>query len=80
MPALTAMAGLQREILVNAARLCAPGGILLYSTCSLEPEENQEQVADFLRNHPGFRTIDQRLWLPEETHDGTFGALFRREA
>ena len=48
------MARMQRELLDNAARLLKPGGILVYSTCTTEPEENQGMVDRFLSEHPGF--------------------------
>jgi 16S rRNA (cytosine967-C5)-methyltransferase len=51
---LAALVHLQRELLSSAAALVRPGGVLIYSTCSLEPEENEEQVRDFLLRHPGF--------------------------
>ncbi len=51
---LAALAQLQREILDGAAGLVPPGGILLYATCSLEPEENEEQVTTFLQRHRSF--------------------------
>lgn len=38
----------------SAAGLVAPGGVLVYSTCSIERVENQQQVAAFLRRHPEF--------------------------
>jgi 16S rRNA (cytosine967-C5)-methyltransferase len=44
----------QRRILAAAARLVRPGGWLVYATCSLEPEENDEVVRDFLATHPAF--------------------------
>ena len=44
----------QAELLVQAARLVEPGGILVYATCSIEPEENAESVASFLREHSDF--------------------------
>jgi 16S rRNA (cytosine967-C5)-methyltransferase len=50
-PRLTA---LQKEMLENAASLLKPGGWLVYSTCSLEPEENTEQVDRFIQGHPEF--------------------------
>ncbi|MHB9029294.1 MAG: 16S rRNA (cytosine(967)-C(5))-methyltransferase RsmB [Candidatus Latescibacterota bacterium] len=50
-PRLTA---LQKEMLDNAASLIKPEGRLVYSTCSLEPEENTEQVDSFLDRHPDF--------------------------
>lgn len=44
---------LQKEILEAAARIVKPGGRLVYSTCTLEPEENEEVVRWFLRRHSG---------------------------
>ena len=43
--AIATLASAQRELIAAAAELLAPGGCLLYSTCSLEPEENAEVVA-----------------------------------
>lgn len=51
---LDALTRLQREILDGAAAIVPPGGALLYATCSLEPEENEEQVDAFLQRHTGF--------------------------
>ena len=48
----------QRAILNNAARYVRPGGVLLYSTCTLLRRENEEVVRDFLSGHPGFRGED----------------------
>jgi 16S rRNA (cytosine967-C5)-methyltransferase len=47
----------QREILDNAAKLVNVGGCLVYSTCSIEPEENVEAIRWFLQSHPNF-TLD----------------------
>jgi 16S rRNA (cytosine967-C5)-methyltransferase len=44
----------QRGILENAASLVKPGGVLVYSTCTTEPEENIGLVRDFLTRHPEF--------------------------
>jgi 16S rRNA (cytosine967-C5)-methyltransferase len=46
---------LQRGLLANAALLVRPGGVLVYSTCSLEPEEGERQIEEFLAIAPGFR-------------------------
>lgn len=51
------MAGLQRNLLTNASRLVRLGGILIYSTCSLEPEEGEHQIAAFLGSSPDFTRV-----------------------
>lgn len=48
------LAALQRELLENAARHLRPGGVLVYATCTTEPEENEGQVEAFLQDHPEF--------------------------
>lgn len=47
----------QHRLLAHAATLLKPGGILVYSTCSLEPEEGERQVARFLTENPGFEIV-----------------------
>jgi 16S rRNA (cytosine967-C5)-methyltransferase len=59
---LEAVRPLQREILDGCAELVEPGGLLVYSTCSLEPEENEAQVNAFLSRRRDFR----RLPLPSD--------------
>ncbi len=54
----------QLSLLQQVAPLLMPGGTLIYSTCSLEPEENQQVVAQFLRQHPGFKLEHERQLLP----------------
>jgi 16S rRNA (cytosine967-C5)-methyltransferase len=48
------LAGAQRDMLEAAVDVVKPGGLLVYSTCTLEPEENEEQIDSFLRRHPEF--------------------------
>ncbi len=48
------MAARQSAMLANAVHLVRPGGTLVYSTCSLEPEEGQDQIEAFLQVHPDF--------------------------
>jgi len=51
---LKALAGIQAKLLDNAAKMLKPGGVLVYCTCSLEPEEGAEQIAKFLARTDGF--------------------------
>jgi 16S rRNA (cytosine967-C5)-methyltransferase len=76
---LAQLVALQREILEAAAAHVKPGGRLVYSTCSNEPEENAEQVAAFLAAHPDFTEVDRRESVPFETgHDGAFACALVR--
>ena len=73
------LAALQSGILDSAARLVKSGGTLVYSTCSLEPEENGGQVAAFLARHPEFSAVAARESLPFETgEDGAFATSLVR--
>ncbi len=68
--------GTQLGLLKQAAPLVKPGGALVYSTCSLEPEENQELVKQFLGEHAGFKVESERELLPFT--DGVDGAYVAR--
>lgn len=86
------LAQLQQQILEGVAPLVSPGGLLVYATCSLEPEENELQVQRFLSEHPEFElepasqdSLPQRdgmlRVLPHEHgFDGAFAARLRRAA
>lgn len=75
---LETLSDIQRQILGNALPCLKPGGHLLYSTCSLEPEENEEQVAAFQHSHPKVELLDSRHSLPfQDGFDGSYAALFR---
>ena len=76
---LAQLVALQREILEAAAAHVKPGGRLVYSTCSNEPEENAEQVAASLSAHPDFTEAGRRESVPFETgHDGAFACALVR--
>jgi 16S rRNA (cytosine967-C5)-methyltransferase len=65
----------QLELLQQAAAVLKPGGTLVYSTCSLEPEENSEVVKEFLAAHQNFKPASERQLLPFADHvDGAFVA------
>lgn len=69
----------QLELLRQAATRLKPGGVLVYSTCSLEPEENGEVVKQFLTTHAGFRLEHERELRPfADSADGAFTARLIR--
>lgn len=58
------LAALQRAILQGVAPCVRPGGVLVYATCTTEPEENEAAVEAFLADHPEFRLEDAGQHLP----------------
>jgi len=72
------LAGLQLKLLTAAAERLAPGGRLVYSTCSIEPEENSGVIARFLESTPGFQIKETREFFPGEPSDGGFQTLLIR--
>jgi 16S rRNA (cytosine967-C5)-methyltransferase len=66
----------QLDLLKRAATKLNPGGVLVYSTCSLEPEENSEVVREFLAAHSNFKLEAERELLPFA--DGVDGAYIAR--
>ncbi|MBO6676229.1 MAG: RsmB/NOP family class I SAM-dependent RNA methyltransferase [Rhizobiales bacterium] len=62
-----ALAKLQADLLTHAATLVTPGGVLVFATCSLEPEEGEAQIKRFLRNHEGWALVpvDPNLAPPD---------------
>lgn len=67
---------IQLELLHDAAGILKPDGVLVYSTCSLEPEENGDVVKEFLAGHPDFKLESERELLPFV--DGVDGAYVAR--
>lgn len=71
---------LQAEILDLAARAVRPGGALVYSTCSNEPEENFEQAQAFVGRHPDFEVEAHDESVPHQSRrDGAFAVRLRRK-
>ena len=81
----------QGEILREAAKLVRPGGLLVYSTCTFAPQEDEEAVAAFLSEHPEFTPEPPpapwftpgpngsfRLWPHKLRGEGHFAAVLRR--
>ncbi|HEX6104977.1 MAG TPA: transcription antitermination factor NusB [Gemmatimonadales bacterium] len=90
--ALESLARLQGELLGRAAEAVAPGGLLVYATCSLEPEENERQVERLLAERPEFVREPSEIFPPallssegdlmilpqRDRMDGAYAARLRR--
>ncbi len=90
--ALRALLPLERELLEAGAALVRPGGTLVYSVCSTEPEEGMNQVRGFLGRNPEFSLVDASEFVPSEVvtngclllyphlhgTDGAFAARLKR--
>ncbi len=89
---LDELVALQDELLDAAAQLVRPGGILVYSTCTIEPEENEERIEAFLDRRSDFELESAADYVPEDVvseegylmtlphrnrTDGAFGARLR---
>ena len=82
---LAQFADRQREFLGALWRVLAPGGKLLYATCSIFPEENDAVVAAFIGSERSARQLPlpdgaRAQWLPDAEHDGFFYALIEKRA
>lgn len=68
----------QQQLLERAVDLVRPGGRVMYSTCSIEPEENQQVVRSVVSQYPGLELVDEVLSLPGVAGDGGYRALLRK--
>jgi 16S rRNA (cytosine967-C5)-methyltransferase len=76
---LPPLLGIQRDLLEWAATKILPGGLLVYSTCSIEPEENADQVEGLRQRHPEFALQGEIETLPASgAGDGGFYAVLQR--
>jgi 16S rRNA (cytosine967-C5)-methyltransferase len=67
---------LQEKALDYAANFVRPGGILVYSTCTLNPAENEEQIKKFLKRNPKFTLVNAKEILPSDfVVEGMFKTL-----
>ena len=69
----------QRQILQAAASYVKAGGTLVYSTCTINPVENEKQIVEFLRGNKEFKALEQKQLLPGGGTDGFFICKMRKE-
>lgn len=68
---------IQFRLLANASQRVKTGGRLVYSTCSIEPEENRAVVDDFLKSHPDWELVSDQIDWPGRPSDGGYAAVLR---
>ena len=74
---LTALPVLQKDILWACAEAVRPGGLLVYATCTVLPDENENQVRAFLDAHSDFEPDTDDRWLPEALRPRLDGGMLR---
>ena len=77
---MEALVETQKEIILNAASYLKPGGYLVYSTCTVNPAENQGVTDWFLEGHPNYTKVDERHLDPGVGTDGFYICKISREA
>lgn len=77
---ITSLVEIQRELLARAVELSGLETRLIYSTCSIEVEENESQVAAFLAANPNWRLVESKFTLPGPDRDGGYAAVLRQIA
>ena len=65
----------QKKILKASSQYVKRGGVLVYSTCSILPEENEKQVEAFLFDHPEFKLDTDSGWVPDALKDRLLGGM-----
>ena len=77
-PEIERLRATQLVLITQAATVLKPGGVIVYSTCSLEPEENSELVKEFLATNPKFKLESERQLLPfTDNVDGAYVARLK---
>lgn len=71
---------IQKQILNDYSIMTKKGGYLVYSTCSILPSENREQVDQFLEKNKNFEFVKEKSILPSEGFDGFYMALIKRNS
>ncbi|NVK18550.1 MAG: methyltransferase domain-containing protein [Methylocystaceae bacterium] len=76
---IKAMSDIQGTLWHRASSWVKPGGLIVYCTCSLQPEEGELMLAAFLKGHKNFEQVGEALrFLPSDNKDGFFAACVKR--
>jgi 16S rRNA (cytosine967-C5)-methyltransferase len=73
----------QRELLEKASMMIKPYGTICYSTCSIQKDENNAVIQNFLAGHANFNLVSEQLVLPSASkfdHDGGYAAVLSRKS
>ena len=77
---LKKMVAIQNKILYAMSRMVKPGGRLVYSTCSIEPEEDENMISRWLSRNPEFKQIKAKKLFPGNNDmDGGYAVLLKRK-
>ena len=70
----------QQALLDGLLPLLAPGGLLVYATCTIHPAENQAQIQDLLKRHPNLHLERENQCWPDQASggDGFYSAVLKR--
>ena len=70
----------QQALLDGLLPLLAPGGLLVYATCTIHPAENQAQIQDLLKRHPNLQLKRENQCWPDQASggDGFYSAVLQR--
>lgn len=63
---------LQKEILENVSKYLMTNGIMVYSTCTINKDENERQIEKFIKTHPNFKILEEYSFLPNAFQDGFY--------
>ena len=75
---ITKIRELQQHIIRDYCDMLKPGGLMVYSTCSILPAENEDQVKSFLAEKKAFELVEEKHIFPSEGFDGFYMALMKK--
>ena len=78
MESLEDLVKLQAQILDNVCQYVKKGGVLCYSTCTINKDENENQVKNFLSSHSEFKMSECEQLFPNKWHDGFFICVMKK--